>query len=571
MKATDYIVRFLIDRGVKDIFGYPGGVICHLMDSAQKYANEIAAHIHYHEQAAAFAGCAYAQTKSLATAVYATSGPGAVNLMTGVANAYFDSIPLIFFTGQVDTYALRPFAELRQYGFQETDIVSMAKGITKYCKRIDDAKTLPDELERAWQIAHEGRPGPVLLDLPADVQRSDIKVVLASAPDVANPGNVSYAATTILQSLQQAKRPCLLLGGGIKSIGLVDQARSLIHQWNIPTVFSLPAFDILPWNDPLNLGFIGANGHRSANFAVAKCDLLITLGTRLDLKQVGNTRSKFAPQARILRVDIDQTELKCSIHPNVEALQVDLKPLLPLLLEGEIESTQEDNWQHWRNICTELIQRIKEADCKDIQHQCISALSDRISTCGGITIDVGQHMLWTAQALKIQQGQRVCMSAGLGSMGYSLPASIGLYYAIHRPVVCVNGDGGLQMNLQELQFIKRERLPITVVVMNNHALGMIRQFQEENFMNNYMQTTLMSGYSAPDFERIAYAYEIPYYRITSPKDLSSFSLSESGPAFLDVMLPEQTYLLPKFNAKSVLHDQIPALDRAEFEYLEHLS
>ena len=312
MKVTDYIIEFLISRGVTDIFGYPGGVICHLMDSVTKYPGKIEARLNYHEQAAAFAACGYAQETCGLGVAFATSGPGATNLMTGIANAYFDSIPVIFLTGQVDTYALKGEIPIRQCGFQETDIVSMAKPITKYAVRVDDPTEIKRELEKAYSMAIGGNPGPVVIDLPADVQRANIEIekCMDYTDEAESETDYKAIAAALNKELQNASRPCLLIGNGVKQAGMAQGVKGLIKRLNIPAVFSMPAFDTLPYSDHLNFGFIGANGHRYANFVLGKSDLIIVIGSRLDLKQVGSNREDFAPRARIIRIDIDAGNLE---------------------------------------------------------------------------------------------------------------------------------------------------------------------------------------------------------------------------------------------------------------------
>jgi len=260
MKTTDYVIQYLIEKGVTDLFGYPGGVICHFLDSAYKFRDQIRTHTHYHEQAAAFAACGYAQETGKAGVAFSTSGPGATNLVTGIANAYFDSIPTIFFTGQVDTYAAKGSLPVRQRGFQETDIVDIVHSITKYAIRVDDAQELPKILDKAYTLAVSGRPGPVLLDLPADVQRADLAVKCGEtvqAPwekEQLPPCDMNKTAEDIFTSLSNAMRPCLLLGNGVKQAGCKTLIRSFVNKLGIPVVSSMPAFDILPFESELNFG-----------------------------------------------------------------------------------------------------------------------------------------------------------------------------------------------------------------------------------------------------------------------------------------------------------------------------
>ena len=570
MKVTDYIISFLIDKNVTDIFGYPGGVICHLIDSATKYQDSIAVHTTYHEQGAAFAACGYAMSSANIGVAFATSGPGATNLVTGVANAYFDSIPVLFFTGQVDTYAMRKDIPIRQRGFQETDIVKIMEPITKYSVCIDNLKSVRYEMEKAYYLATSGNPGPVVIDLPADIQRADIDIdnlegfsPLSAEEDC----GLEFSLNTIKEALEISERPCLMIGNGIKISRQEENIKSLVETLRIPAVFSMPAFDILAYEHEFNYGFIGANGHRYGNFILGKSDLIITMGSRLDLKQVGNIRESFAPQAQIIRIDIDEGNLLYKIHQNEVDLKIDLKKLIPYLLQN-INVLPKCNIA-WNNVCKLLKNKLLGYDERDYNHL-ITKIGDQIPDSYSITSDVGQSGVWIAQNLHVKKSQRVYMSAGHGAMGFSLPAAIGVYYGSKKPVVCFNGDGGIQMNLQELQFIKREQLPIKVIVINNNALGMIRGFQEANFDRNYSQTIEGKGYMAPDFEKIATAFDLTYIKIENISELNCELLADNTCILMEVLIPVETELNPNFGRNGVIQDQRPYMERDKFNELMRL-
>ncbi len=570
MKVTDYIISFLIEKEIKQMFGYPGGVICHFIDSATKFTENIEAHATYHEQAAAFAACGYAQANCDVGVAYATSGPGATNLVTGIANAFFDSMPVLFFTGQVDTYGLRGDLPIRQRGFQETDVVSMVQGISKYAVRVDSPEEIRYHLEKAYYLATSGNPGPAVLDLPADVQRADVAVetLCGFEPDEeVSVTKESEVVQTILQELKKAERPCLLVGNGVKQSGCRTMIRTIIEAMKIPTVFSMPAFDVLPTEHPQNMGFIGANGHRYANFVLGKSDLILTVGSRMDLKQVGNQRASFAPQARIVRVDIDEGNLSYKVHEDECGIVADLKRLCPAWLEkiGEFPKCSDK----WLDVCRQLKDELKGYD--DLPYnKLLTAFGNMIPENVIMTADVGQSELWVAQNLPIKEGQRVYLSAGHGTMGYSLPAAIGASYTADRPVFSFSGDGGIQMNLQELQFVKRENRPIKVIVINNHALGMIRGFQEANFNKNYAQTIQGCGYSAPDFEKLAKAYDLPYTRITQEEDLVGLQLDTMKAELIEIAIPQHTLLNPNFGTTGKIQDQRPYMNRDLYDRLMEL-
>ena len=475
MKITDYIVEFLISKGITDVFGYPGGVICHFIDSLTKYP-EIKGHINYNEQGSSFAACGYAQETGKLGVAFATSGPGATNLVTGIANAYFDSTPTMFLTGQVDTYSLKDKLPIRQRGFQETDMVSIVSSITKYAVRVDDPNEIIYQLEKAYYFATTGNPGPVLLDLPADVQRAEIDESILKRFNANTEGLVkSYdyenAVHVISSELSKASRPCFLVGNGVKQAGMQKQIGRLIEALNIPTVFSMPAFDVLPYNHRLNFGFIGANGHRYANFLMSKSNLIITIGSRLDLKQVGNNRDQFVPEARIIRIDIDRGNFAYKVHDNEIDIEADIREFVPLLINDLANLTYTS--KEWVEVCQKLKKILTGYDDEEYT-RLLSTFGDEIPDNRVITADVGQSELWVAQQLHVKKHQSVHASGGHGAMGYSLPAAIGCAYNNGKAVISFNGDGGIQMNIQELQFLQREQLPVMVVIMNNHSLGMIR-------------------------------------------------------------------------------------------------
>lgn len=569
VKVTDYIISFLIEKGVTDLFGYPGGVICHLMDSALKMEGRINNRGTYHEQGAAFAACGYAQSTGKVGVAYATSGPGATNLITGIANAYFDSIPVLFITGQVDTYAAKGEMGIRQRGFQETDIVSMTSCITKYCVNVDSPEKIKYCMEKAYWFATEGNPGPVVLDIPADVQRAevDLETLEGYLPEGGKTDETEQALEAIETEIEKSERPCLLIGNGVKLSGQKENVRKLAEILGIPVVFSMPAFDILPYDHPLNLGFIGANGQRYANFVLGKSDLIISMGSRLDLKQVGNNRMQFCEKAALIRIDIDAEAFSYKVHEDEIGIREDLHKIIPALIERT--KLWKNDYTDWHQICRKIKERLTGID-DQIYNRIIERFGMHIPEDSKITLDVGQNQLWAVQSLRIKQKQDVYMSGGHGAMGYSLPAAIGVHYGSKKQVFCFNGDGGIQMNLQELQFVKREKLPIKIIIINNYALGMIRGFQEANFEKRYFYTTKESGYIAPDFEKLAYAYDLPYSKIASVEEADQFRFKDDRAEIIEISLPMETTLIPNFGRNGLIQDQRPYIDREVFEELMEL-
>lgn len=577
MKVSDYIVEFLVKQGVTDVFGYPGGMVTHLMDSLGRYADRINTHIAYHEQGAAFAACGYAQASDRTGVAFATSGPGATNLITGICNAYFDSIPTIFITGQVNTFESKGGLRLRQHGFQETDIVSMVKGVTKAAVYINDAKDIRRVLEMAFYFAQQGRKGPVVIDIPMNISRADVDETLLEGYEITEAPDTTAERERYERCLEEAlriaKRPCLLIGNGIKTAHRTEEIREIVQKSPMPVVSSMPAVDVIPGKAGLEgtyYGFVGAYGNRTANFVVAKCDLLICLGSRLDVRQVGGRRENFAPQAKIIRVDIDQYELENRIRPEEDRFVLSLEEALPVF---EKVMSQASDYGEWLAVCQKIKKSIKYIDEKE-PNRLVNAISRQVPDGYSILADVGQNMVWVAQSFRVKENQRVYMSGGHGAMGYALPAAIGVYYATHRPVICFSGDGGFQMNIQELQFIVREKLPIKMIILNNASLGMIRHFQEMYFASNYYYTTKTKGYTVPDFVAVAEAYGIPAVRIEGIEAIErlgdSFHDADMAPELIEVMLGDNTVVSPKLEFGKPNQDQEPLLDRELYEYLMDL-
>ncbi len=563
MKVSDFIVEYLISKGVTDVFGYPGGMVTHLMDSFSKYSSEITAHVSYHEQAAAFAACGYAQTSGKLGVAYATSGPGATNLITGICNAYFDSIPTLFITGQVNTFESKSDLPMRQRGFQETDIISMVKSVTKYCAYVDSVDKLVYHLDKAYESAFSGRRGPVLLDIPMNIFRSEIdfKPTKENASQTTKPSNEKYI-DFLKSAISSAKRPCFLVGNGVKISGMKKQLEEVLAAYNLPIVTSMIAFDV--FSDNKNCyGFIGAYGNRCANFIVAKSDLIISVGSRLDVRQVGAKRENFAGGATIIRFDVDEGEFSYKVNENEYQVLADISSTIEIL--NSIKTT--NDYSSWLNVCENLKDSLSGMD-NSAQNLFIEKASLQIPENCVITTDVGQNQVWVAQSFKLKSGQTVLFSGGLGAMGYSLPAAIGAYHASKNTVVCFVGDGGLQMNIQELEYVAREKLPIKIIVLNNKALGMIRHFQEMYFEGNYFQTKNDGGYTAPDFCKIANAYGIESVRITQNDALPD--LTSNLPILIEVVLDENTYVFPKLEFGKPNQDQEPLIDRQLYNKLMEL-
>lgn len=567
LKVSDYIVEFLISKGITQAFGYPGGSSANLVNSFYKYREKIATHVTYHEQAAAFAACGYAQTAWKPGVAYSIGGPGATNLITGIGHAYFDSIPLICLTGNVNTYESAKGMNVRQRAFQECEILSVVKSLTKYCAYVEKAEDIRYHLEKAYDYAVEGRPGPVLLDIPMNISREQVDVEILNgyiSKKRVRPDQSAAFSEQLKQLLDNSERPLLILGNGVKNSAAISQLEHVVNHLRIPYVTSMIAFDILVGHS-LGYGFLGASGSRSANFIAAKSDLIISIGSRLDIRQVGAVRKNFAPEAKIVRVDIDSGELEYKVHEDEISFCMDAKDALKAMTS----LTLNRDYAHWRDICETIRKKTKGMDML-LPNLLMQAISEHVPPNSIVTTDVGQNQVWTAQCFKLKENQKVLFSGGFGAMGHALPAAIGAYYGSgEKKVVAIAGDGGLQMNIQELQYIAREQIPVKVIVFNNHALGMIRHFQEVWFEGIYFQTKPEGGFSSPSFQQIAAAYGIDSIEIHSVEEISKCEtlMHSDKPALIEIQIMENTYEYPKLKFGSPNQDQEPLMDRKLFNEL----
>lgn len=564
MKASDYIVEFFIKKGITDVFGYPGGMVTHLMESLDKYSGRIRAHLNYHEQASAMAACGWAEIKGKPGVAYATSGPGATNLLTGVACAYYDSIPCIFITGQVNTYEQKSYPGGRQKGFQETDIVAMATPVTKMAKMARAAEELPELLEKAYGIAMEGRKGPVLLDIPMNVLRgevSDFPCEKNVQQNMLACKEVKYAAEQIISTLQNKKKPVILAGHGISLAGMRQEFRELIEVLQIPVVTSMVAIDVLPSDSKFCYGMIGAYGKRHANYILNNSDCILSIGSRLDCRQTGVNTKLFAPNALLLRVDIDSGEFENKISEHEHTFCFDLKQLLPALVEYAKKDSYIWNNNRWNKICTQVREMLQAEDSEEIGNRQLKQLSGVLQDDACITTDVGQNQVWTAQSFRVQEKQRILFCGGHGAMGYSLPAAIGAACASGKLTIAIMGDGGLQMNLQELETVVREQLPIKIVVVNNRSLGMIHHFQEMYFGSNYVQTDDKKGYSVPDVVAIGKSFGIKSVRCEDINEVENL-MQDQRPCLIEIILPQCTHVFPKLGMNRPIDEQEPRLSES---------
>ena len=550
MLAADWLARFLASQGVDHVFEVVGGMIAHLIDAIHRDGRIRLVSAH-HEQAAGFAAEGHARMTGVPGVAMATSGPGATNLLTAIGSCYFDSTPAVFITGQVNRAERKGERPIRQLGFQEADITAMAKPLTKAAWYVEEPEQFADLLASAFALSRAGRPGPVLLDVPMDVQRAELEApppepldpqpeVPAAAPDVGR----------ILDDLSRAHRPLLLVGGGIRSAGAVEELRALVDALQVPVVNSLMGVDVLPWAHPLRVGMIGTYGNRWANVALGLADCLLVLGSRLDIRQTGADVEAFKGDRPIHHVDCDPGEINNRVR-GCQGVESDLRPFLAVAA-AEARRREPCHAEAWRE---ELAAHRREwpdtAELRGIDGINPNWLMHEVSRsapCAAYVCDVGQHQMWAAQSLELTADQRFITSGGMGAMGSGLPLAIGTAYAAPgSPVTLIAGDGGFQLNLQELQTVVRGELPLKVVLLNNGCHGMVRQFQDTYFEGRYQST--MWGYSAPDFAAVARAFGLATEKTSDPADvpeaLRRLWSDPSEPFLLEVAIDSRANAYPK--------------------------
>jgi len=574
MKAAFFIASFLKKQGISHVFELSGGMITHILDAIAEVKGIDIITMH-HEQGASFAADGMARVTNKPGVALATSGPGATNLLTGIASCYFDSAPGLFITGQVNPNEQRGERHIRQLGFQETDIVTMATPIVKKAFRVTAPEQLPAVFAEAYEIAISGRPGPVVIDVPMDMQRAEIepgeiKVIERKKNSVTKLDEAFFHK--LKGDLEKSKKPLILAGRGVRAAACEKLFRSFLEKTNIPMVTSLMGIDLLPYNHPLRIGFIGSYGNRWANMAIGFSDLIIVIGSRLDIRQTGVNTKDFKGNKVIYHIDCEEGEINNRVL-GCEKVLVDAEDFLAAAnpyfetnkLPGYAMWTEElhELKNKWADV-NELKDRIKGINPNIFLHQLSKASSSAVS----FLADVGSHQMWTAQSLELAGEQTFITSGGMGAMGFALPASIGVCLANkNKPVVCIAGDGGFQLNIQELQTIVRNELPVKMVVLNNRCLGMIRQFQDSYFQGRYQST--FWGYNPPDFEAVAKAYTINAFTVNDEagiaEGLKKLWEAPDKPFLLQVMVDPHTNVYPKMAYGNPITEMEPFVKPTQIE------
>ena len=592
MKVSNYIAQFLVDKGITDCFMVTGGGAMHL-DDALGHQEGLRCIFNHHEQACSVAAEGYTRMTGKLAAVCVTSGPGGTNAITGVMGGWLDSIPMFVLSGQVKretTTAACPELGLRQLGDQEFDIIGSVSNMTKYAVMIMDPRDIAYHLEKAYYLALEGRGGPVWLDIPLDVQGAQVEVdeLRHFVPEQERPWHVPEVteelANTILDKIKAAKAPLVLVGTGVRLAGASEKLLKLLDKLQIPVVTAWNANDAVAADNPYFAGMPGTVGTRPGNFAVQKCDLLLSLGCRLNIRMIGYNHFDFAKNAYKIIVDIDPRELvKPTIRPDMP-VNADVSELIDALLAADYTpNPAHRSFVAW---CRDLVERYpaacdsyRDPDGAPINpYIFIDTLFDCLKDDDRIICGNGSACVITFQAGKIKQGQRMFTNSGCAAMGYGLPAALGVAVSDNsRRTVCIDGDGSVMMNLQELATIAYNRLNIKLVIINNNGYHSIRQTQTNLFKPPLIGLDSESGICFPDFGKLSDAFGLPYYK-TDSEASASYVLDEflnsDGPAVCEVVVDPKQNFAPKSSSKVLpdgrivspsLNDMAPFLDRDEFD------
>lgn len=590
IKVSDYIMKFLVSLGIKDVFFVSGGGAMHMNDSLGSNP-DLQAVAMLHEQGASIAAEAYSRvfnggSRTTYGACLVTSGPGGTNAVTGVAGAWQDGTPVIYLSGQVKRADLVGEQGIRQFGIQEIDIISIVDSITKYAVQIKEPEDIRYELEKAAALAIQGKPGPVWIDVPLDIQASMVDEESLRGYDASELETYKCpkeAMDETIRLFNAAKRPMLMLGHGIRLAGAVEQARALYEYLGAPVLTTWNGVDLIEDNHPLFYGRPGAIGHRSANFIQQNADFVLTIGTRLNLLSTGYNYDSFLEKANHVMVEIDAAEMnKKSIHPQVK-IQCDAKDFIEALWarRDELDVQMRDEWIAYCDNMKEKYPRfIPEQEAREgyvSTYHLVDEISKQMTendiyqfTSSGTAVDISM------QTFRIKWGQRAFLTKGLAAMGFDLPACIGSAVAAKgRRVICTTGDGSLMMNIQELEVMKRLGLPIKIFVVDNRGYSMIYGSQNGNFKGRLTGCTKESGLTLPDICKVAESYDLKSFYIQDETRLSeqvAEVLAYDGPAVCVVnaditqkILPKQTNYMREDGqmASRPLEDMSPLLSREE--------
>jgi acetolactate synthase-1/2/3 large subunit len=543
---ADYVAEYIAKKETPAVFTLSGGMIAFIVDAIYRFGVTPIVGMR-HEQAAGFAAETCTRVSKTPSVALGTSGPGATNLITAIASSFFDSVPAIYITGQVSQLEIKKSDFQRQNGFQELDIIEAVKGITKSAVHINSNTDLNATLNDAWQIATSGRPGPVLIDIPIDVQQEVYKPTKLKATRKNKKKDYKKEIKNLTKLIMSHERPLILAGGGLVTAEVTKEFRNLVEKLNLPVVHTLMAVDSLSSSCKYRIGMIGSYGNKEANYSLRNSDLLICLGSRLDIRQIGSDIEKFKKKKFIYRVDIDEFELSGRIRAEKNIL-VNLKEFISDWLKYS-ESSEPNQW------IDEIYDYRKSNPQQEEQDEgliwgpndALLQISNLCKEAEGFIVDVGQHQMWAAQSIELTDKQRFITSGGLGAMGFAIPSAIGACFAKKGVWIVIAGDGCAQLSMPELQTIKEHNLPIIIFVINNKQHGMVAQFQETNLENRLVLTR--EGYSTPDFPNVAKAFGIPSFKASTSSELKAVSnninTEINGPVLIEINLSNNAKALPK--------------------------
>jgi acetolactate synthase-1/2/3 large subunit len=557
IKLSDYIFEYLAAKNITTAFSVSGGAAAHLLDSARKYNIKYIAN--YHEQASAMSAEGYGRINPNPALVLVTNGPGSSNTITGVVGAYQDSIPMFIISGQVPTsQTLNTQPNLRQLGVQELDIIKIVDSITKYSYQVTQADQIKYHLDKAYFECTSGRKGPVWLDIPLDIQSTIIETedLVGYTPPLPNYSN--YDVTEIIDLISRAKRPLIVTGNGIHLSNTESIFRKLINKLQIPAISTWTSKDLFNWDDPLFVGNFGLLGERAGNFAVQKADLLLVLGSRLSIPNTGYRTELFSPNSTKIMVDIDEHELNKSTLKINYKIKDNLTNFIPNLLKSiPSDFPTWENWiqetNTWKNKYPVFLPEYKDNKDKINSFYFTEILSSQLKDNHVVVTDMGTSYTCTHQSLKTNGKNRLYTSSGCCSMGFGLPGAIGTYYGNpNNEVLLVTGDGGLQMNIQELQTVVHNNIPLKIFVLNNNGYLAISLMQDNLFDSNYIGSTPESGVSSPNFTQIAKTYGIPSVKFSNNLELEQGIeevINHKGPILCEILMPSNQLLVPRVQSK----------------------
>jgi len=591
LRVADYIFKTLAVYGVRHIFMVSGGGAMHLNDAIGK-EKRIKYICNHHEQACAIAAEGYSRTSGKLGVVVVTSGPGGTNTMTGVIGQWLDSVPVLYLSGQVKfetTIESCRNIGLRQLGDQEINIIDIVRPVTKYATMLTEPKDVRKEIEKAIHIAATGRPGPVWIDIPLNVQGALVEeeslepFEAFESPIWLVEKELGSKVSKVINALKNAKRPVLIAGHGIRIAGSQRSFLTLVEKLGIPTVTTFNSFDLISTEHPLFTGRIGTLGDRAGNFAIQNADLILSVGTRNNIRQVSYFWQSYARAAKKIIVDIDEAELnKPSLKPDI-AVHADAGDFLREM-HKQVNFEKLPQWGSWAEWCKQRKERYptvlpEYAQTKDSVHpyHFMKILTEQIDSNTIIVTGNGSACVVMFQAGIVKENQRIFWNSGCAAMGYDLPAAIGACFATGKKVVCIAGDGSLQMNIQELQTVAHHKLPLKIFVLNNQGYISICQTQDSFFGGHRVGCDRASGVSFPEFTNVAAVYGLKIMKLANHKDMEKKIkqvLDSEGPFLCEVMLTPDYIFSPKLSSQKMpdgrivskpLEDMFPFLDREEFK------